>query len=350
MSLCALIDGLDRDRFAPSVVFSKDGPLLERLEQSGVPSRVLARRGFLGTGLIREAYGYIKRERIDLVHLNCAVPFSKYVGIAARLAGLPVIWHIREDTGSRKFMRLRRWVRYLPDLVVAVSSEQLSQLSMPGKSVMIPNGVDLGRFNPERDGTVFRDTYGIPPDAKVFGMVGTIEERKRPLDFLKAAGGILAGHPEARFVLVGNGLPEEVARVKGYLDSNPELGGRTVLTGRIEDVPGALAGIDYVVMASTWEGFPRAIIEAMAAGRPCIASSVGEVPYIIKDGVEGFIFTPGDTGTLQKRMESLIEDEGLARGMGIAAREKAMEYDIGRHAATVMEEYDKVLGAAGKAR
>lgn len=347
VSMFQLMTNLDRTSFNPVAAFSKDGPIVERLASKGIPSHVLTRRGFLGFGLVRQAMDLIRSEDIDLVHLNSASPFVKYVGIAARLIGVPVVWHIREDPGGKRLGQLTKWIRLLAQRIFVVSSDLYEHFLNTGRVFKIYNGVDVSVFRPGLDGGKFRDRFNIPRGAFVFGMVGTIEERKGNILFLSAAEEI-SGEENLRFVLVGSGMPEEEKKVKDFLNKRPELADKTVFTGRLSDMPDVMAGIDVLVMPSLWEGFPRALIESMACGRPAVASDVGEVGRIIEDGRNGFVVPKGDKEALAAAMRRCMVARERLGEMGEMAREKAVsEYSIEKHVRAVCGRYDELLKNEG---
>jgi len=344
VSLYKLMTGLGDDGFSPVAAFAKDGPLVTRLRSEGVPAHVLKSRGFLGLGLVVEALGLIKKEGVGLVHLNCAVPFCKYVGIAARINRTPVVWHIREDPAGKWTRMLRPWIKRLPVSIMAVSTEIYDAFSSTGKAVRIYNGVDASEFSPEVDGLAFRSRWGIPGDAFLYGIVGSIQPRKGTELFIKAAAMVAEHHPEAMFLVAGSGLPEHESGLREQIKSLPALDGKVVLTGRISDTPECMAALDLLVMPSLWEGFPRALIEAMAAGKCVVATDVGEVRHIVEDGVTGFIIPKDDLGALTEAMERCISIRAGLDAIGKKARERVVsEFSISGHIGQVKNEYSKIL-------
>jgi len=344
LSLYTLVRALDRKRYTPLAAFSKDGPMVERLISDGVDAYVLDRRGPMKSGLVMSARSLVKREGVEIVHLNNAVPFNKYVAMGAKLAGARVAWHVREPTTDKKMKRIGPWVRRLSDVILCVNTEQEIYFKHTGKAAKVYNGVDTDEYRPGLDGAPYRDKAGFGPDDIVFGLVGTIEPRKGTIPFLKAAERLAEDDPRARFMLVGSGLPEYEAEVGRFLDNRPGLKTKTCLTGRIQDVPSAMAAMDVLVMPSLWEGFPRSLIESMSMGIPAIASGVGEVPEIVDDAETGVIIPPGDEDELLGAMRGLLETGGEGRKrMGLAARDKALRcYNIGAHAGEVMDVYDRL--------
>ena len=345
MSLFQLVKGLDRTRYTPLAAFSKKGAVIDALRERGVDARVLSRRGVLNIGLINEARRLIRDEGIGLVHLNNAVGFCKNVAIAAKLSGAKVVWHVREDPNSARLKRLKPWIRLLADRVMVVSTELEESFRKTGKAVKIYNGVDTDEFSPGVDGAPFRERYGIGKDVFLFGLVGTIEPRKGTMQFVRAAEELIREHPDCGFLLVGSGLPEYEDELKRFLDERPGLRERTFLTGRIKEVPEAMAAMDVLVMPSSWEGFPRAVIEAMSSGRPVLATAVGEVPWIVDDGETGFILPSRDVDALTAAMKRCVGMGGALKAMGMKGREKAVRlYNLEAHVGHVQDEYMKLCG------
>lgn len=345
VSLYELVTHLGRSRFSPVVVFSKHGQLEEQLKAQGIRAEVLLRRGPLKWKLVLDALRLMREENIDLVHLNSAVPFCRAIGIAARIAGVPVIWHLREGPSDKRLRRLKKWITLLSQRIVVLTSEQEDFFAPNHKVVKIYNGVDLNRFNPELNGQLFRSQYGIPSDAFVFGMVGSIEPNKGQIRFLRAAAsGVMQHDPSVHFLLVGAPtVDDELRQVKDFLQEHPDLSARTHLVGKQQDIPAVMAALDVLVVASERECFPRSIIEAMACGRPVIATSVGEIPRMVDDDVNGYVVEKGNIESLARRMADCVEQKENTKKMGLAARKKAEQFSMRAHVDTVQREYDALL-------
>jgi L-malate glycosyltransferase len=344
VSLVQLMLGLDPTRFRPTVVFSKEGFLVDDLKSRGIATEVLSERGWLGWRLVRRAGALMTQAGVDLVHLNSAVPFCKYVGIAARMHGLPVVWHIREDPQGKRVRSLKKWIRWLADRVFVVSTE-LEQAFASFPVVKIYNGVNVDQFHPGITGTELRDRFGIPRDGFLFAMVGTIEERKGTLQFLSAADALLNAGRDAWFAVVGDGMAQDEQQVRDHLAERPRLSSRVVLPGRLDNIPQVMAGIDVLVMPSLWEGFPRSLIEAMASGKAAVASDTGEVPYIIQQGLSGTVVPRGDLLALIEAMAGCMSRREHLSEMGKRARERVLsEFTIQKHVECVQKQYAELLG------
>ncbi|MBI5015089.1 MAG: glycosyltransferase [Deltaproteobacteria bacterium] len=345
VSLCQLQCSLAGTGFSPVAAFGREGPMADLTRSRGIPTVVLKGKGPLGGQLVLDAWRLLGRYEVGLVHLNCAVSFSKYLGIAARARRLPVLWHLREDPADKPLRRLEGWIRRLSDRIVAVSSDIEEVFRDTGKVVTIYNGVDAERFRCDGERDAVRRELSIPLGAFVFGMVGSVERRKGNLNFLQAAEEAAWHRADVHLVIVGDGRPEAFQELRGFLADRPSLASRVVMTGPRADVPRLLAALDVLVMPSLWEGFPRALIEAMAAGRPAVATAVGEVPRILEDGVTGFVVPRDDPGRLAEALARCLELGPELEEIGRRARARvASSFTVARHVARVTEEYRKVLG------
>jgi len=349
ISLSELMKGMDRSLFVPIAAFSKDGPLIPTLKESGIGTHVVKRRGVLRIGTIREALEVIDRDRIDLVHLNSAVSFSKYFGIAARWRGLPVVWHVREDPDGKRVRSLKKWICFLSTRIIVLTTQQERIFQAGGKVIKVYNGVDTGRFQPNANGAGFRERFDLPEDAFVFGIVGSIEENKGTLNFLKASQLLRETDGEVRFVVVGSGLSEDIRLVREFVNSDSSLASRTVFTGKLAEMPEVMCGLDVLVVASRWESFPRVILESMACGKPAIAPAVGEIPMIIEAGKTGFLIPDNSVPALREAMLRCLRERNGLPEMGKAALEKARrEFTIEAHVRKVEEIYRQVLNLGGR--
>lgn len=346
MSLTQLMIGLHKSRFMPVALFHKNGPLVREMQSHGIATYVIQKKGFLRVSLIREALDLIKKEGIDLVHLNSAVPFCKYVGIAAWLKGLKVVWHLREDPDGKRVQNLKKWIRLLADRIFVVSTQLERVFSQSDKVVKVYNGVDTTKFTTNVSGAPFRKRFGLSGEAFIFAIVGSIEENKGTTVFLEAAETICQSAGNVFFIVVGHGLPDDVERIHRFLRERPSLQQRTILTGRQENMPEVMAAVDVLVMASLGgnENFPRVLIEAMASGKATIATDVGEVFRIVDDDITGFIVPRNDVAALARAMRTSLEMQDALKEMGRKAREKAVsEFTLEKHVECVQNEYGRLL-------
>lgn len=188
----------------------------------------------------------------------------------------------------------------------------------------IPNGVDLEAFRSAEAG----DGRAVG-SARAIGFVGRLVRDKGGAELLHAAKMILAEFPETRFVFVGAGPQQaEWETLAGDLNITPAV----TFAGRRTDMAAVYASLDIVVLPSLKEAMPMCLLEAMAAGKPAVASNVGAVPELISPGETGLLVEPGDIGQLSQAIKDLLRDPVLARRMGEQGRARAAQ----RYSSTVI--------------
>ncbi len=360
--LGALVPALDREAFAPEVVcLLGGGPVAEELRACGVPVEVLGLGRLYAPRALAAAARLARGLRsrgVDVLH-TYLVSANVYGTLAGRLAGVGAVVTSRRDTGFSRNWRLRlveEWlVNPLADRVVAnaraVAEAARRERGLGGeKVVVIPNGVDLGRFDPERHpreearAWAVRE-WGADDDEAVVGAIGSLTPVKGHTDLLEAAARVVARLPRTRFVLVGDGPSrpalEALARQLGLAD-------RVVLAGVRADVARVLASFDVVALPSHTEGLSNVLLEAMAMARPVVATAVGGNPDVLRDGASGRLVPARDPAALAAGLAGMIEHPEAARRMG---REARRDVELRFSLARMVEGYESLYrGLVGPGR
>src|SRR5688572_11276944 len=313
---------MDRAAFEPVVCcLGRRGPLADAIERAGIRVEVIG-LGRVHEWRIRDATAtaarlwqlarLIRRER---PHIVVGLLFWAYVAatIAARAARVPVVLTTRLSLGHFKEQRptllaIERLVNRLTDRVVAnaeaVRQDAIRQERLPPeKVIVIRNGVEMSRFR-ERGDSV-RHELGLPAGAIAVGVIANLIHYKGHAFFIDAWTDVVARHPGTVAVLVGDGplraALEERARANGVADSVRFLGTR-------RDVPQVLAALDLVAHPSLEEGSANAILEALAAAKPVVATAVGGNVEAILHERTGLLVPPSDAPALARALCRLIED------------------------------------------
>jgi len=333
--------GLNRDRFESVLVAGVENPgersLLDYVERRGIHPLIIpeivgeANFGWRDVVAIAKVYRVLKRENPHIVDTHTAK--AGFVGrIAARLAGVPVVIHTYHghvwrgyysSIKSRLLQLMEKGLALWTDQIITVSEsvrQEIAEYDIAplGKIKVVPLGFDLRAFFDcaERRGP-FRKEIGVPPDVPLIGTIGRVVPIKNHRLFLDAAKLVLNAIPEARFVVVGDGLIrpdlESYARTRG-------IAARVVFAGWRRDLPNIYADLDVVVISSINEGTPISAIEAMAAERPVVATRVGGVPDIVLDGRTGALVPLGDATAMADAVVHCLRDPGWARQIGEAGR------------------------------
>ncbi len=324
---------MDRSRFVPVVAcLHLEGEQLDDLAEVGVRPVAFD----IGRKMLRPRTAvqvarlarFIRSERIALVHAQDI--YTNALGLlAARAAGVPVV-ATRVDLGHHVVGYRRPLTRLacraadrvlvnalcIRDLVIREGVE-------PDRVVVVRNGVDLEALDRE----AHRPPAAPPPPGDWITCVANMHHPvKGQTDVLVAFREALRAHPDARLVLVGDGvrrpLLEKLARQLGVAERVHFLGFR-------RDVPALLARAALSVSASHAEGLSNAILEAMASRLPVVGTAVGGTPELVRDGVNGFLVPPGSPGALARRMSDALADRTRARRMGERGRRAVeREFDL----------------------
>ena len=185
-----------------------------------------------------------------------------------------------------------------------------------------------------------RRELGVASGAPLVGTVGRLDWYKAQQYFIQAAKLIREAVPGARFLIAGEG-----EKRAGLEAQAAELGLRedVIFAGHRRDIPEIMAAIDVFSLSSVSEGFGRAAVEAMACGKPVVATRVGGLAEIVEDGVTGRLVPPSDAAALAGAIIGLLKDRELASALGAAGRKRAEIFSIARSAGKVQEVYDAVL-------
>jgi glycosyltransferase involved in cell wall biosynthesis len=248
-------------------------------------------------------------------------------GAAARLAGVPLVVrsrHIEVDYPNRWLSRVA--FHRLPHHVLTTSQKIADRLVAelgldPVHVTCVPTGIDLARFDPEIGGVVHGE-LGLNPEVPLVGMVSVLRNWKGHHVFLGAARQLLDQGVQARFIVAGEGPGRRTLERR---IAEHRLESHLALLGHREDVPAVLASLAVLVLPSTaHEGVPQIVLQAQAMGRAIVASRIGGIPEVIRDGETGFLVPPNDPAALAQRIRELLLDPGLRDRLGRQARTEAI--------------------------
>jgi glycosyltransferase involved in cell wall biosynthesis len=275
----------------------------------------------------------VREFRPDIIHSHCYV--TRYTAHLRARAIVHTVHNLAlSEVGwvGRLFHRLafhRGMVPVGVGVAVADSVRQVYSLPQP---VSIPNGIDTDRFWRPESRDSWRLRNGFRDEDLLIVSVGRLERQKNPAALVRAMKCI----PEAHLLLVGQGS------LRADLEGHKQVH----LLGVRDDVPEILAASDIFALASDWEGLPLAVIEAMAAGLPVVATSVGCVPEAIQHGTTGLLVPPGSDRELVAGIRRLTENSMLRRQMGAAARKCAHSFSLDAMVAAYEDLFHKLLDAS----
>jgi glycosyltransferase involved in cell wall biosynthesis len=327
MDLCRYVDPA-RFRFTVCCI-SQRGALADELEAEGIPVVFCENQTRLGKYLRGLELGRILREqRADILHTHNTTAFIDGL-IGARIGGVPVVVHT--DHCKNYPIEWRRTVAEnvasrLVDRMVAVSHHTKSELmryeKIPdARLTVIHNGI-----NPRPTGNVpldvLRRELGLSPDHMIVGTIGRLEPQKGLDLLLAAAPRVIDACPNARFLIVGGGSLDAELRAQAVALG---IADRVVFTGWRTDAIDLMPLFDCFVSTSNFEGLPMVLLEAMAFGKPIVATDVGGVPELLQDGFNGFSIGDRRPELVAAALLRIIRDDVLRRRLGQNSRARYAE-------------------------
>lgn len=299
-----------------SLFCPKGRPFLEHASKHGLQPVSWKTCGKLDPITVYRLVMLIRQQQIQILHSHLSTA-SLLGAVAARLSGIPSVAHVHGLNSAGSYRLASR--------LVAVSSAVKEHLCKQGisenKIMVIHNGVDLTRFQPQSVSQA-REQLDLQ-DGPLIGVFGRLSPEKGQETAIQAMVRLRAKHPAARLLLVGRGREE--ARLT-ELTSSLGLDQNVVFTGFQADIRSLMAACDVVVVPSRKEGFGLTAVEAMALARPVLASRVGGLPEVVEDGRTGLLFPVNDTAALAEMLEGLINNPARAEELGQQGRQRVERF------------------------
>lgn len=340
---------LARTRVAIVALSSEQHPgLVARLAALRVPVHVVDRASSGFAGFVLRLLRCFRRLRPRIVHTFLVGTTSTWGRTAAKLAGVPHVLLSDLSLDPEPSLVQRRLdpilhrvtTRFLPNArAIALRLER--EGARADRIVLVRNGVDLRRFDPDRVASG-RSAWGVGADATVIGFLGMFRQEKRPDLLLDALVGLPRERRPDLVVMAGDGALMPMIRAR--LQADPWLAEHCLLLGVIDDVPAFLAGIDLLVLPSDTEGLPNAVLEAHAMRVPVVATDVSDVQELV--GEAGLVVPPGDAHALGEALASLVERPAAERArLGALGRARIeAEFAMPIAAARFWAAHDDLLG------
>jgi glycosyltransferase involved in cell wall biosynthesis len=319
-----------RSAFLSFAEHGRARPFLEQARAGGFEAVELRHNAPRFRRAVQELAGELRRLRADV--LCCHGYKADLLGwLAARRAGVPVVSVSRGWTACsarvRVYDALDRLSLHAMDAVVCVSEGQAAKVRRagvpPGRVRVIRNAIRTARF--EKPDPAYRERLLAlfpGPCRLVVGAAGRLSPEKGFGLVVEAAATVLRRHPEAGFVLFGDGpLRKAIASRVAALG----LGDRVMLAGFRPELDGFIPALDLMVLPSFTEGLPNVVLEAFAARVPVVATAVGGTPEVVEDGVSGYLVPSGDPAALARRIADVLADDAARREMGQAGYRRVQQ-------------------------
>ena len=354
VSLFHLLAHLDREIFHPIVALPGCGPLVDRLNELDVETITAPLDRLRITNpipFVRAAIDIgriIARERIDLVHSNLTF-CNPHAVTSARIRGVPSVCHVRHLVTRSFFLE-----KLMPfaDVLIANSHATADSfrpfVRQSQRVEVIYNALDIEQFRASAQGVDLRERLEISKETFVLGLVSRINQQKGHHVLIKALSRVVQSYPDVLLLIAGD---TTIDGSETYLEQLRTLLGELQLTSRVNfmgfvrQVAQIYQAIDLLVLPALFEeGFGRCSVEAMALGKPVVASRVGGVPEVVVDGITGLLVPPNEPDSLANAILKLACDRKLAQWMGEKGQKRVeQEFAIGEHVAAIEAVYQSLL-------
>jgi len=328
-----LISGLDRERFIPVLgCLDGVGVLGERLRDMGIKVVFLDRQPGLDIGLMGRIRRLIREEKIHLVHAHQYTAFF-YTSLASLSGGFRTIiftehGRIYPDYVRPKRVIVNKLVVPLISQVIAVSRSVQESLmtyeKIPGKKIdIIVNGVRPEKFQLKGAGKEIRKEFGVSQQETVIAIIARLCDYKNHENLIRALAIAHLKNPQITLLIIGDGpLRQELETLSEQLGLNDKV----LFTGVRHDVPQILNAVDIVALCSYYEGTSITVLEAMAAGKPVIASRIMGNCDVVEDQKTGLLVSTDDLEEIAAAITRLADSPALRREMGQAGYQKCLKY------------------------
>ncbi len=347
--LTAIVLNLNKEKYNVSVWCLREGGFFaDALIKEGIDVKILHISTSRNPLSIYKLYKLLKNRKFDIIHTH-AYSAGTIGRISAFLAGIPVIIshnHSVYDYYNWYYHFVERLLSFITDRVICISDmvnrfAKETQRINPNKLVTIHNGIDNIRIVSGKGTSDLRKELGIPINHSIICIIAHMEEHKGLKYLLKSASLLLESKSNISFLLVGDGaLTGELKKLCIYLKIEKNV----IFAGERSDIPEILSLTDIFVLPSLREGLGLAILEAMACGKPVIATNVGGIPEIVKNGVSGILVSPGDPEALQTAIKELLDDKEMQKKMGYEGKKICeMNFNSGTMVDKVEELYSTLV-------
>lgn len=318
----------------------------EELKEMGVNIKFLG-RGKFDPFTCSDFIKIIKENKIDIMHLQAygASTFGRMAGI---ITGIPTIVHAHDDDSNYPLYQrladllLSKFTTKAIAVSESVKESCIKNRKIPGDKILVMhNGIPLEKFGVLKTDEIEqeKDYLGIDSNAYVIGTIAKLRKEKGIEYLLEAMKILLEQYSKIVLLIVGDGpLRDELE----YYSRQLKINNKVIFTGYRRNIPLMLSIFDIYVMPSLTEGSPMALLEAMVTGKPIIATNVGGIREILKNGKTGILINPKDPNTLADMIFYLLKNKDIAKELGMKAKEESKKYDINFYVRRLEDIYYKL--------
>ncbi len=303
---------IDKNSFQIVYLFGENGPIVEQARREGFKVYVARKRGFLSIPLILDVIKIIKKESIDIVHLNTLTSYYKYPAIAAKFLKKKVVWFVRENPEEKRCIKLAKYINKYADKIVTVSYDTAEHMYYADKNKLmtIHNGIDLEKYKIKNKQESLK-TLGLDDGFEYITTIASIEQRKGILDLLEAFNRIHEKYPTIKLLIVGKDRTEKqeyLHQVESFINKN-NLHDKVILFGETTLIQEIMSVSKIFLLCAYWEGLSRVLLEAMACSKAIVASANGGNKEQVFDNINGYTFKAGNIDALTEAILKVFNSD-----------------------------------------
>ncbi len=354
-----ILERLDRNKYAITILCNAEGELTEAAARLNINIIILPElrreiNPLFDVFAFIKLFRLIKKNRFLLVHTHSSK--SGFIGrLAARAAGVRCVVHTVQGFAFHEYSsRLSTFMIGLMERIAGLVTDRIifvnqydrkmalkMKLTSAEKMITIPNGIDLSQFNVTEPLPVPADLVGIVKRGGIVGMVARLWEQKAPQDFIRSIPVVVNTIPDAKFLVIGDGhLKDKLVKLSQELNISDHV----LFLGWRQDVKALLKLLDVFVLTSLWEGLSVSILEAMASGKPVVATNIKGNNELVVDGETGFLVPAKNPQMVGEKVLYLLMNRTLAQKMGLKGYQRVREnFSIQTTIGKINQLYDTLL-------
>ncbi len=354
-----ILERLDRNKYAITILCNAEGELTEAAARLNINIIILPElrreiNPLFDVFAFIKLFRLIKKNRFLLVHTHSSK--SGFIGrLAARAAGVRCVVHTVQGFAFHEYSsRLSTFMIGLMERIAGLVTDRIifvnqydrkmalkMKLTSAEKMTLFPNGIDLSQFNVTEPLPVPADLVGIVKRGGIVGMVARLWEQKAPQDFIRSIPVVVNTIPDAKFLVIGDGhLKDKLVKLSQELNISDHV----LFLGWRQDVKALLKLLDVFVLTSLWEGLSVSILEAMASGKPVVATNIKGNNELVVDGETGFLVPAKNPQMVGEKVLYLLMNRTLAQKMGLKGYQRVREnFSIQTTIGKINQLYDTLL-------
>ncbi len=304
---------INKNKFNTVYVFGENGPIVDLAKKEGFKVYVIKKRGFLSIPMIFDFLKIIKKEKIDLIHLNTLTSYYKYPAIASKLLNKKTVWFVRENPEEKRCIKLSNYINRFSNTIVTVSYDTANHMYYANKNKLmtIHNGINID-FNDKINIDSAYEILNLNKNHTYITTIASLEQRKGILELIESFNQIKDEiNKNTILLIIGKDRTEKKEYLKKIKNKIKEydLKDKVILYGESKNIKEIMNISKVFILNAYWEGLSRVLLEAMICSKPIIASHNGGNKEQVFDNLNGYTFEAGNIQELSHNLLKVLNSD-----------------------------------------